>query len=68
MLITQLPSKTRWGRQLQLILKGGKIKNKDISAHIGCSGPTLAKVLSGEGTHDQLAEVERAIIEIMGEE
>lgn len=68
MLITQLPNKRKWGRQLQLILKGSKIKKKEICAHINYSGPTLAKVLNGEGTHDQLSEVEQAIIEIMGEE
>ena len=65
MLKTKLPDKQQWSRQLRLILKGAKVKQLQIEAHIDMSNPTLTKVLNGNGTYEQLAEVEQAIIEIM---
>ena len=67
MLKTKLPDKQQWSRQLRLILKGAKVKQLQIEAHINMSNPTLTKVLNGNGTYEQLAEVEQAIIEIMEE-
>lgn len=64
MLKTPLPDKVQWGRQLRLLIKATGIEQRDIRDMIDMSQPTLRKVLDGNGTHDQLAEIERALMEI----
>ena len=67
MLKTKLPDKAQWGRQLRFILKAKKIKESVMAHHVDMSEINLTKVFEGNGTYEQLAEVEQAIIEIMEE-
>ena len=64
MLQTNLPDKKKWGRQLRLLMKATKLHQETIRGKIDMSQPTFRKVLDGDGTHDQLAEIEKALIEL----
>lgn len=65
MLKTQLPDKEKWGRQLKLLIKGSGVTQGEIARRINISDPTITKIIAGKGTHDQLAQVEQALIEIV---
>lgn len=62
---TVLPDKAEWGRQLNVFLRGTGISKTKILDRTGMTRPTLIKILKGNGTHDQLADVEDAFLDIL---
>ena len=64
MLKTYLPNKVKWGRQIKLLIKGVGVTQKEIAQRSGNSEPTIKKILDGNGTHDQLSQLESILIDI----
>lgn len=65
MLKTELPNKQEWAEQIDLIRKGAQIDRKELARHSDVSDPTLRKVLNGEGSYEQLQQIESALKDML---
>lgn len=63
MLNTHLPGNVKWVHQLRPILEGAKVTQVQIVAKLDWSMPTIIKILNRDWPHDQLSDIEQALMD-----
>ena len=65
MLLTSLPDKKDWSRQIDMLRRVNKVIIRDLAEVAGISEKTMQKVLKGDTTWDHLHNAEKSLKQIV---